>query len=160
MERKWLNLTPHSINIVDEEGNLIKEFPPSGGALRLRSLKGLLGHLDGVPIIREELGSPELQGLPEKEIKGAYVIVSSVVASSPEALEWLLGRGAFAVLVPTDFVRDENGRIVGAKALRLVEGEIPCPYCGFGHSKDAVIFENGRAYFCPPCGNQFPADWE
>ena len=150
MERKWINLTPHAIAIVDGDGERIKEFPPSGGTLRLKSLKGLLGHLNGVPIIREELGAPELQGLPESELSGAYVIVSSIIATSPEALKWLLERGVLAVLVPTAFVRDENGRITGARALRLVAGEIPCPYCGFGHSKDAVIFENGQAYFCPP----------
>jgi len=154
MERKWLNLTPHSVVILDNNGEVIKEFLPSGGTIRLAAKRGLLGHLDGVPILREELGSPVLEGLPEEELEKAhYVIVSSVVASSEEAVKWLLSKGIIGILVPTDFVRDKEGKIIGAKALKLEAGGISCPYCGHGIKKEAVEVEDEKtSFFCNNCG--------
>lgn len=158
MERKWLNLTPHSITIVNGDGEIVKEIPSSGN-LRLSTQRGLIRNLEKIPIIREELRSPVLEGLPEEELEGAYVIVSSLVASSSEAVKWLLGKGVKAVLVPTDFVRDGDGRIIGAKALKLIEGLIPCPYCGHGVKKECIELEDKPSFFCIHCGTEMDATY-
>lgn len=160
MERKWLNLTPHSITIVNGDGEIVKEISSSGN-LRLSTQRGLIRNLEKIPIIREELRSPVLEGLPEEELEGAYVIVSSLVASSKEAVKWLLSKGVIGILVPTDFVRDKDGKIIGAKALKLVEGLIPCPYCGHGVKKYAVELEDDKpSFFCIHCGTEMDATYD
>ena len=57
-----INLTPHPINIIDEEGNIIKVFE-SAGVARATQEDAEIGTLEGIPIIETEFGEPI--GLPE-----------------------------------------------------------------------------------------------
>ena len=52
-----INLTPHRINIVDEEGNVVKIFESSGVA-RAAQNDVQIGMLEGIPIIETKFGEP------------------------------------------------------------------------------------------------------
>ena len=149
MAGKIVNLTPHEVNI---EGKVIS----SDGTVRITMQGGLLGVLEGVKVVVEKPTAIEIN--TDVDLQEKYVIVSSVVAGNSEAIRELEKRGVLGVLVPTDFKRDERGRIIGAGALRLIWGKIPCPYCGELIGEEALHFENGGVDFeCPNCKTQFPA---
>ena len=101
---KLVNLTPHAIHI----GALT--IPPSGTVARASEQYVDLDPItvDGheVPIRLVTYG--DLTGLPEPQAGVAY-IVSSIAAQA--------AAGRTDVLVPTDPIRDEEGRIVGCRAL-------------------------------------------
>jgi hypothetical protein len=117
VKMKLVNLTPHPVVLVVEGGTV--EIPPSGYTARAKETRELAGILEdknlSIPLYRIRYGEPE--GIPEIE-PDAFYIVSSLAAQSvkthfpPDIAE--------RFVVVTDPVRDENGRIVGARALTLV----------------------------------------
>jgi len=117
-----VNLTPHPITIITEKGEITIA---SSGVARLSQTEEKVGTIGEIPIVRSAYG--ELQ-LPNVEIKGRYVIVSTLVAQG--AASKLLEKGAKAIFVPNTgssqlgAVRDEQGRIRGVKSLILVAGEL------------------------------------
>lgn len=104
-----INLTPHAIHI----GSLTIE--PSGTIARAREVSVDLETItvDGheVPIRLVSYG--DLTGLPEPRPGVAY-IVSSLAAQAAV--------GRTDVFVPTDPIRDGEGRIVGCRALARTGG--------------------------------------
>lgn len=104
--KKVVNLTPHSINIVDAEGVLIRELP-SEGLARVSSVSTPVGVVDEIPVIKQEFG--EIEGLPAPE-EGVYYVVSAMIGTAAKNRQDLLG--------PADFVRDQEGRILGCKSLQ------------------------------------------
>lgn len=52
-----INLTPHKISIVNEEGNVIKVFK-SAGVARAAQKDVEIGMLEGIPIIETTFGEP------------------------------------------------------------------------------------------------------
>ncbi|RLI31246.1 hypothetical protein DRO48_01235 [Candidatus Bathyarchaeota archaeon] len=132
---KFVNLTPHEIRVVRKDGSELR-LPPSGRVARLRTVSVPVGEVEGVPIVRTELGhlnkSPKrlpglsregvlysisdllAEDLPEPQ-EGVFYIVSSMVA---EALSWrkdLLAPDTS----PASAVRDEQGRIVGIRRFQV-----------------------------------------
>jgi len=101
-----LNLTPHPVRVGD------REFPPAGQVPRLREVVSATWQLEGLPVADVITGVVE--GLPEPR-PGVFLIVSRPVAMA------LAGRRD-DLLVPDDFVRDEQGRIVGARRLARLLG--------------------------------------
>jgi hypothetical protein len=106
---RLINLTPHPVNLL-LEGRTIT-VPPEGVVARVREEilpdTGIV--LDGgveIPVVRKVLR--EVVGLPEPS-EGVFFIVSLAVAQAARDREDLL--------IPDDFVRDEEGRIVGARRL-------------------------------------------
>jgi hypothetical protein len=99
-----INLTPHPINI----GSLT--IPPSGTVARAAEDSVSTGtiNVDGtaVPIVR--IGYGPVTGLPSAEEDTLLIVSSIVVSACPDRRD---------LVVPTGFVRDEAGRIVGATAL-------------------------------------------
>jgi hypothetical protein len=114
---KLVNLTPHTVTLIVEGGSL--EVPPSGSVVRAKETKelvGILGDRDiSVPLYRIRYGEPE--GLPTVE-PDTYYIVSSLAAQAIKA--HLPPHVAERFVVVTDPVRDEGGRIIGARALALI----------------------------------------
>ena len=104
------NLTPHDVIVVWENEKLT--FPATGTVARVTTSSTPAGVLEVegklLPLKREEFG--EVENLPDPE-DGVYFIVSSIVASAA------IGRSD--ILIPNDFVRDEEGRILGCRSLRL-----------------------------------------
>lgn len=100
----FINLTPHTVNIITNDGELILE--PSGNLARVSTVEESDGILDGVEIFRLTYGSVE--GLPDP-VEGTHYVVSKMVRDAlPERPD---------LFYPTRLIRDETGRIVGAGGL-------------------------------------------
>lgn len=109
MTKVVVNLTPHTITVMNDEGNIIKEFPSEGLArLSVKTVRGKSIVIDGVEIPTSYSEFGEVEGLP-KPTYGVYYIVSSLIA----------GRYPLRadLLIPNESIRDEKGRIIGCKSL-------------------------------------------
>jgi len=109
MKMNLVNMTPHSISIVDENNSVIKIIPTSGNLIRLKSSTVDSGlSVDGVKITKTAFGEPE--GLPGEQ-DGTYYIVSQIVKTAlPNRKD---------LLVPAEMVRDTEGNIIGCKSLGI-----------------------------------------
>jgi len=109
-----VNMTPHEITLVGENGEIVLRIPPSGTVARCREEIEDCGTVTAGPwgpavrIYRRRLG--EIEGLPEPEFRTIY-ITSALVAHAA----WALGRRD--VVHPGELVRDEQGRVVGCRGL-------------------------------------------
>jgi hypothetical protein len=110
---KLVNLTPHPIVLYTKDGRKITL--PSEGVARVREVKEDAGELEleggTVPLCRKFL-SGEVEGLPEPK-EGVIYIVSLLAAQRA----WELGRTD--VVAPSDYIRDEEGRIIGISSLQV-----------------------------------------
>jgi len=113
---KLVNLTPHAITLFVDGGTIT--IPPSGQVLRAEETSTIQFHLpllEGeVPVKRVEYGVPNF--VPE-QMPDTYYIVSALAAQAlrrhqPERNDFL---------IVADAVRDDQGRIVGARALARYE---------------------------------------
>jgi len=103
-----INLTPHDINIVGDDGQVTQTFPASGELARCSVSREQIGEVDGIAVNRTVFGA--VTGLPEQQ-EGVVYIVSALVAKAADRDD---------VLIPDDTVRDEQGRIVGCRAFARV----------------------------------------
>ena len=102
-----INLTPHSITFVDDEGTELLVVEPSGQLARVSSSTVRTGWIEtsaGIRIPTSGTEYGEVQGVPDEE-PGKVYIVSSLVASRCQ--------GRYDILIPNESVRDEKGRIIG-----------------------------------------------
>lgn len=100
------NGTPHAVKVVDEAGNLIREFAPVGVVPRCSTTQEVVGDINGLPITSTRYG--EVEGLPSPE-EGVVWIVSALVRTRlPERTD---------LYSPGQQVRDSEGRIIGCKSL-------------------------------------------
>ncbi|WP_077616859.1 hypothetical protein [Caenibacillus caldisaponilyticus] len=109
---KIVNLTPHSINLMPNgaDGTEII-IPPSGTVARCATNRVQVGtvDIDGVTISINRTQFGEVEGLPDPQPDTVY-IVSSLVAQAVKGQR-------VDVLIVDDAVRDDQGRIIGARAL-------------------------------------------
>jgi len=97
-----INLTPHSVRIIKEDGS--ETVFESKGVIRLAENRKKIGNINGITLNKKSFGSSELP----KEKEGIYYIVSLPVAQAfPERNDFL---------VPDQLVRDEQGRVIGARS--------------------------------------------
>jgi hypothetical protein len=118
--RNIVNLTPHEVTLVGQDGSVILRIPPSGLVARVAEETESAGEavvfpagplaLTGVrvPLIKRSWGA--IQGLPEPQIRTLYLVSSLVAAAA-----WEQGRRD--VVAPGELVRDSEGRVVGCKSL-------------------------------------------
>lgn len=103
-----VNLTPHALTLVVGSGTVT--VPPSGTVARVAVTREPAGTvtLDGVavPLYRTTYGAVE--GLPDPTPDTLYVVSSLVAAAARDRND---------LVVPDDLVRDEQGRVVGARGL-------------------------------------------
>jgi hypothetical protein len=115
-----VNLTPHAIHMMNENNDVIFTIPRSGQVARCETRRVMTGkihitydndmgelYIATLPINKTEYG--QVTGLPEPEV-GTYYIVSAIVAQAVRGQR-------DDVLIVDDTVRDESGRIIGARAL-------------------------------------------
>jgi len=57
--KKIVNMTPHPIRVLGENGELIREFP-SEGQIRLSQSTERIGTVDGIPLSRTVYGTADL----------------------------------------------------------------------------------------------------
>ena len=107
-----INLTPHTITILNEDGTVLKQFP-SEGVARATQSQVYAGHLDGIELVRTSFGAPI--GLPEPQMD-TYYIVSLATANAAK----YAGRRVDDLLLTSDPVRDSEGRIIGCRRLALL----------------------------------------
>ena len=107
MEKQVVNKTPHDIHIMDAEGNVLRTYPRGNGEIRIALKTIRIGVLDdGTPLSQAVYGEPV--GLPEYDRNILYIVSQIVKAACPERQD---------LLVPSEFVRDANGVIIGCKSL-------------------------------------------
>lgn len=106
---KILNLTPHPITILDENGGeKLRILPHPCPPARLSATTERVKEIDGIPFSKTVFG--EATDLPEEE-EEVYLIVSQLIKSAfPERCD---------LVVPAEVVRDERGYIAGCKSLGL-----------------------------------------
>lgn len=106
----FINLTPHTINLVTDAG--VKVIPASGTIARVEQTNTLVKEVDGIPVVQSHWGA--LLDLPDPK-EGTIYIVSAMVANAAKAK----GR-VQDVVCPGDFVRNDAGQILGARNLMYV----------------------------------------
>lgn len=104
---KIVNLTPHRVNIVKSDNEIISL--ESEGQVRCAQANKKVGEIDGIPVIQSCYGA--VIGLPEPKQDTVY-IVSSICAQR------IYGRSD--VFVVADTVRDTRGKIIGCRSLAQV----------------------------------------
>ena len=110
---KLVNLTPHALNLMPEGPD-----EPDGLIRRPGRLPGarLTGQVDtvavdgiSVPVNQTQFGA--VTGLPDPQPDTIYIVSSLVAQAVPDRPD---------VLIVDDAVRDDQGRIIGARALAHV----------------------------------------
>ena len=102
---EFVNLTPHQLNVHDNQGNVITL--PSSGKVRLSTEYKKVETVHGIDIFTCEYG--EIEGLPEPQDGKIYVVSGLVKQAVPNRRD---------VVSPGELVRDEHGRPVGCRGLR------------------------------------------
>lgn len=117
---KIVNLTPHSINILDENGNEVMLIEPSGKLARLESEKELImAQRDrlfkhdipffitkyGIPVLLNALKQPVQ--FPEQKESIIYIVSGLFRAGYPRADLWQ----------PGELVRNDKGQPIGCIGL-------------------------------------------
>jgi hypothetical protein len=109
-----VNLTPHALNLMPEgpDGPMVT-IPPSGQVARCAVdwVQVNTVAVDGitVPVNQTQFGS--ISDLPDPQPDTIFVVSALVAQAVPERLD---------VFIVDDTVRDDQGRIIGARALAHV----------------------------------------
>jgi len=103
-----VNLTPHEIKIVGEDGKTRLVIPPSGSVARVKAEQTIVGFVNGIPVVRTTFG--DVEGLPEPQPNTLY-IVSSLVAQACSSRDDVVAPDTS----PQGVVRDEKGQIIGVR---------------------------------------------
>lgn len=106
------NLTPHTVNVIAEDGTIKATFPSEGSA-RADQIEEHISELNEIELVSMKFGKTE--GLPVFE-DDTYYIVSVITANAAKAE----GRVTSDLLITADPVRDDSGRIIGCKRFALV----------------------------------------
>lgn len=104
-----INCTPHAINILDMENNVLRTLEPSGMIPRVSSTATAIGEIDGIP--EEETSFGEVTGLPVPEEDTILVVSNLVAQACPERTD---------LRVPGQQIRDSAGRVIGCRSLAKV----------------------------------------
>jgi len=105
---KLVNLTPHEIKIVGENGEERLVIPPSGIVARVRTEQTLVRYVNGIPIVRTTFG--DVEGLPEPQPNTLYIVSSLVAQAVPYRNDVVAPDTS-----PNGVVRDSEGKIIGVK---------------------------------------------
>lgn len=97
-----INLTPHAINMIGQDGSVVLSIPASGQLARCKATTVVTGsvNINGVEIPTTETVMGAVEGLPERQ-DGVLLITSLAVANEiPERDD---------VVIPNESVRDDQG---------------------------------------------------
>ena len=109
-----VNLTPHALNLMPEgpDGPTVT-IPPSGIVARCTTSRVQVGTITvdniAIPVNRTQFGA--VTGLPDPQPDTIYIVSAVVAQAVPDRSD---------VFIVDDAVRDEQGRIIGARALAHV----------------------------------------
>jgi len=109
---KFINMTPHTINVVNSDGEAVANFAPSGEIARLTVTREKVGEFEGVEVFTSKFGEPS--PLPAEKDGVAY-IVSALYANGLRAH----GDKRTDIYVPGEAKRNEAGQVVGCNGLNV-----------------------------------------
>lgn len=113
MEKKIINLTPHTVTLVCGERTV--EVAPSGQVARVSATAQQVGTItiDGFdfPVVKTVFG--EVTGLPEPQDNTVYV-VSTLVLSAVQGRKDVVAPNTGAA------IRDSEGRVVGVPGFQVL----------------------------------------
>jgi len=104
MADSFVNLTPHTINVLDADGNQLLAVDPSGTKARVDVQRTKIGAIDGVPIYSTTYG--DVKGLPAPKSGVNYIVSGMVRDAVPDRDD---------VVSPGLLVRDDSGRPIGCQ---------------------------------------------
>lgn len=110
--KKIVNLTPHAINIIGQEGQAVATFA-SEGLARATQTQVVVGEVNGIELVKMSFGKTEELPAPEE---GTYLVVSIITANAAKAE----GRTIDDLLITADPVRDGEGKIIGCKRFAVI----------------------------------------
>ena len=107
---KLINCTPHDINIMDSDNNIILTVPSSNTLIRVSQTTTDAGSLsiDGIDIPITDNTFGDVVGLPPQQDDTILIVSAMVVNACKTRTDLALVNQA---------VRDEKGRIIGCKSL-------------------------------------------
>ena len=106
-----VNLTPHALNLMPEGPNgPTTTIPPSGQVARCATSRVQVDTVtvDGITVPVNQTRFGEVSGLPDPQPDTIYVVSALVAQAVPDRQD---------VFIVDDAVRDEQGRIIGCRAL-------------------------------------------
>lgn len=103
---KFINLTPHDITIVNENGEVVKTITASGTIARLKTETITTGYLDDIPVTKTVFG--KVENLPSPQENTVFIVSSLIAQAVPERTD---------IFIPNESVRNDKGRIVGCRSL-------------------------------------------
>lgn len=122
--KKIVNLTPHTVTVLNDDNGVRRVYPPSGSVARVSSTAKAVTEIDGVTVVERTFG--KITGLPKLKPGHAYIVSRMVVdalersmnncASNLERPDLLISDDV-ELLVPDDVVRDATGVILGCRQL-------------------------------------------
>jgi len=111
---KIVNLTPHPLNLMPEgpEGPVVT-IPPSGQVARCTVDRVQVDTVtvDGISVPVNQTRFGEVSSLPDPQPDTIFVVSALVAQAVPDRQD---------VFIVDDAVRDEQGRIIGARALARI----------------------------------------
>ena len=108
-----VNLTPHTINLVAEDGTPLLSLE-SHGVARVASATEVVGYLQvgGVAVPQTHTTFGEVEGLPEQEPGVGYIVSNMIISALAQQ-----GIHRDDLFTPGLQVRDEQGRVIGCRSL-------------------------------------------
>lgn len=104
-----VNLTPHAVNLCDEDGNIFATYPASGTVARCEKSQVQVGTLNGTPIFSVKMG--EVYDLPEPRDNTVFIVSRITADAVPERTD---------VFCTNGLVRDDDGQPVGCTSFSKV----------------------------------------
>ena len=112
-----VNLTPHTLNVVDDTGKIILSVAPSGTVARVVTQQTVAFQLGGIDVVRTIFG--DVDGLPSPQDDTMYV-VSTLVLQALKANGIVRNDVVSPDTSPTSVVRDDAGNIIGVKRFQVL----------------------------------------
>jgi len=113
----FVNLTPHTVNVVDDLGNIILSVAPSGNVARVATQQTVVGNVGGIDIVRTVFS--DVDGLPAPQPDTVYVVSTLVLQALKDA-----GVSRNDVVAPDtspqSAVRNADGQIAGVKRFQVL----------------------------------------
>jgi len=108
-----INLTPHTINLVAEDGTQLLSLE-SQGVARVASTTEVVGYLQvgGVAVPQTHTTFGEVDGLPDPTSGVGYVVSNMIISALAQQ-----GIRRNDLFTPGLQVRDEQGRVIGCRSL-------------------------------------------
>ena len=70
---RFINLTPHPVNIIKEDGSVV-DIPASGSTIRRGVARKLIGDIAGIPIYETRFDAVDATHVPDQQEGVAYIV--------------------------------------------------------------------------------------